>query len=203
MFNHTKVLPTVSFANAANWQIGQSANVPYVEDCRAFSTFYASRFNLVGNFATMRVPWTTFYFDDPVGLEEHLKAGCELDGSSLYDCVNESAIKCFPILLLHGAVIDDNIWNLAINLDRDDHVVVLLKLGYLPTKIPKDLSSNNYCCLVEISVTLCQRSVLQTLQIGQRSNQPMHHLWKIIARFLHSTRHDLIWLSALSASCCT
>jgi hypothetical protein len=157
---------------------------------------------LVGNFATMRVGWTKFYFDDFEALEDYFKAGGVMDDSYMYECINESAIKCLPILIQYGAIIDEDVWNQAIKYDRDDHVVVLLKRGYLPSKIP-EVPRNDIWSLVEISVTLCQRSVWQILQIGKLANQPMCYMWKIVARFLHSTRHDLIWLSVLSDDFCT
>jgi hypothetical protein len=94
------------------------------------------------------------------------------------------------MLLKNGAELNDYEWSL---ISDYKWMIVLTLSGHYPRKN----IVTNVDCQIELSISLCRLATLQTLQIGKLANQPMCHLWKIIARFLHTTRRDLIWLETL------
>lgn len=171
--------------------------------------------------------WFIFHEDLADELQAHFDAGGTVEmlngtkdtknlGSrnmALYHCVNEHALECLPIMMKKGAKPDDDIWHLVFRLSRTEWARKFLEYGFWPTmenitsekpylyKItdsePIKSSTPIFYCRDEVTFLLCKNAVIQILCIAKNSHQPMSHLWKIVARFLHATKYEEIWLKLL------
>ena len=116
---------------------------------------------------------------------------------ALYHCVNEHAEQCLPIMMAHGAVPNKDIWSLVLRLDRCEWAREFVKYGFWPPR----RGVAEYCearySIREVRFALCQKAVLQVLLIAKRANQPMCHMWLIIAKALFECKYDVEWLKCL------
>lgn len=145
--------------------------------------------------------WTIFYTNDTERLENHFKAGGTVEmlngkgDTALWNCINEYATECLIIMLKHGAKPTEYDMKTAFRLERTEFVTEFLKYGYWP-KIEHILDNS---CKQEVTFALCKKTTLYILCIAKHSKQPMFHLWKIIARFLYSTKYEDIWLLSINS----
>ena len=144
------------------------------------------------------------YDDDVEALQEYFETGGTIeDDSVLYDCINENASECYPILMNHIKEIPDKVW---IMLSIEWYFYDFIRRGYaipynkilLRTKIPY----NKYCeCLKKCNFQICiqdgikniakaHREAITLLCIAKRMGQPMSNLLKMIAMDCVWALHD-------------
>lgn len=162
-----------------------------------------------GNFAE----WVVFYYDESKRLQAHFDAGGTIemlngklysDGirveSALYHCCNEDALDCLPIMMSKGASPDNSAWNLALKLNRTEHVEGFLLYKFLP---PKNLvleyfdKLESVYTLKTLTRFLCHKSVIYLLCYSKTQPQPFYYLWILIAKQLWKTRFEKNWLDVL------
>lgn len=171
--------------------------------------------------------WLTFYHNESDKLQAHFDAGgtiAMLEGThflagrinkgSLYNCCNEDALgkyykifflkftclDCLPIMMINGAKPDNIIWDLALNVNRTEHVEAFLYHGFLPPKsIPLKYFEKKRCAATLEALTkfLCRKSVFYILCYSKTQPQPWYYLWVRIAELLYETRFEKIWLDVL------
>lgn len=153
--------------------------------------------------------WFIFYNDLDEELQAHFDAGGTvemLDGihplkssshMALYNCANQHAERCLSILMKHGAKPNNDIWNLVFCLNRTKWVELFLKYVFWPTRENVSFEKSYFYCKEEVTFVLCKKTTLHVLCIAKFANQPMRDIWKIVARFIHSTKYEEVWLDLL------
>lgn len=151
--------------------------------------------------------WMTFYYDEAENLQRHFDAGGTFDmlngcqgSSAMYNCCNEDAVTCLPIMMKYGAKPDCETWDIAIRVNRVDFVEVFLRHGYFP---PKQMVLEHWgkpysiVPIEELTRFLCLKSVIYILCISKSQSQPLCHVWKKIAKVLWGTRFEKCWIELL------
>ena len=148
-----------------------------------------------------------FYDDDKEALEEYFKTGGTIENDTLYNCINEGADDCYPILINHIKVIPNEVWRCLLNQKEVRYFYDLIQRGYsIPYKYIIEFNPNMRkafcgCCSYTTSIYICiqdgikniakaHREAITLLCIAKRMVQPMSSLLKMIAMEYVWALHD-------------
>lgn len=163
--------------------------------------------------------WWIFHTDDVEALQFHFDQGGTvemLDGEAwfgderlaLYQCLNEHALGCLPVMMSNKAKPNDGVWQAAFSLSRIEWIDSFLKHGFLPSKkIMLDdcgtrRSETRWVFQDRIhhmvTTVVCKKATLVVLCIAKIMPQPLSSIYNLCAKLVWQTRKSRDWINSLS-----
>ena len=146
--------------------------------------------------------WITVFANEWRYMREYLRRGGDPNASDrsqtlMFHVMNRRCSLKFTILLLRaGGIVDVKTYESACNLNRFEHIELYLAHGFEPpTQQCIDALERAYASTyLVVTRHFCRKATITVLLIGKHSRQPLSLMFKIIARLLHTSRHDRCWI---------
>ena len=141
--------------------------------------------------------WIAVFANEWRYMREYLRRGGDPNARDrsetlMYHAMNQQCSLKFTILLLRaGGIVDVETYESACSLDRVEHIELYLAHGFEP---PTQQCIDTLSTYLVFTRHFCRKATIIVLLIGKRNHQPLSLMFKIIARSLHTSRHNKCWI---------